>query len=33
MAKSSYLIELHTKTVTFCGKSHTYFDFARAVRK
>jgi arylsulfatase A-like enzyme len=31
--KSSYHIELQTKALSFCGKSHTYFDSARAVRK
>jgi len=31
--KSTYHIDLHTKAVSFCGKSHTYFDYARAVRK
>lgn len=32
-SKSSYHIDLHTKSLSFCGKSHTYFDHARAVRK
>lgn len=31
--KSSYHIELHTKTLTLCGKSKTYFDSAYGVRK
>jgi hypothetical protein len=31
--KSSYQINLQTKTLTLCGKSKTYFDSAHAVRK
>ena len=31
--KTSYHIELHTKTAAFCGQNETYFDFAKAVRQ
>jgi arylsulfatase A-like enzyme len=31
-AKSSYQIDLHTKTLSYCGNSRTYFDKAKAVR-
>jgi arylsulfatase A-like enzyme len=30
---SSYHTDLHTRTVSFCGKSHVYFDYAKAVRQ
>jgi hypothetical protein len=33
VGKTSYQINLQTKTLTFCGKSTTYFDSAHAVRK
>lgn len=33
VGKSSYRINLYTKTVSLCDKQHTYFDFARAVRQ
>lgn len=30
---TTYSIELHTKTATYCGKSYTYFDYAKAIRQ
>jgi hypothetical protein len=31
-AKTTYQIELHTKTLNYCGENRTYFDRAKAVR-